>query len=134
MEFTQTLEAFTDLTHVVQYNMFAVMVVVDKAETILINDGEGFDSWIIIIINGGVSVVEGFRIKPMMQVVYHQGVMTTFVNNCQFICFTKANYYKILNNSEDALVKEEKDGVLAKMIDVGRVDDDINLRRILYTV
>ena len=57
MEFTHTLEAFSDMTPAVRYNMCAVMVfaVVDKAGTVVMNDGEELDSWSVII-NGAVRV------------------------------------------------------------------------------
>jgi len=60
MEFTHTLTAFADMTHAVRYNMCAVMVfaVVDKAGTIVMNDGEELDSWSVII-NGHVRVDGG---------------------------------------------------------------------------
>ena len=85
MEFTHTLEAFSDMTHAVRYNMCAVMVfaVVDKQGTIVMNDGEELDSWSVIIngavwVEGGqsvrsytLSVGQGFGIKPTMQVKYY---------------------------------------------------------------
>jgi hypothetical protein len=47
---------------------------------------------------------------------YHQGVMTTVVDDCQFVCITQSDYYKILHEGEDALVKEtDADGVLVKV-------------------
>merc|ERR1712098_68016 len=145
MEFTHTLKAFTDLTHAVRYNMCAVMVfaVVDKARTIVMNDGEELDSWSVII-NGGVRVEggqnfrnyelrvgEGFGIKPTMQVEYHQGVMTTMEDDCQFVCITQKDYYEILHDGEAALVKEEEDGVLVKVSEVRRVEDGIKHAKVL---
>ena len=145
MEFTHTLEAFSDMTHAVRYNMCAVMVfaVVDKAGTIVMNDGEELDSWSVII-NGAVrvegapsvrsytlSVGQGFGIKPTMQTEYHQGVMTTVVDDCQFVCITQSDYYKILHDGENALVKEEEEGDLVKVSEVRRVEDGSKHARVL---
>ena len=57
MEFTHTLEAFADMTQAVRMKMCAAMVfaVVDKAGTVVMNDGEELDSWSVII-NGAVRV------------------------------------------------------------------------------
>ena len=145
MEFTHTLEAFSDMTHAVRYNMCAVMVfaVVDKAGTVVMNDGEELDSWSVII-NGAVrvegapsvrsytlSVGQGFGIKPTMQTEYHQGVMTTVVDDCQFVCITQSDYYKILHEGEDALVKEEEEGELVKVSEVRRVEDGSRHAKVL---
>ena len=51
-------------------------------------------------------------------------VMTTVVEDCQFVCITQADYYKILHEGEDALVREEDDnGELVKVSEVRRTDD-----------
>ena len=113
MEYTHTLEAFADMTQAVRHKMCAVMVfaVVDKAGTIVMNDKEELDSWSVIIngavrVEGGanmrsytLSLGQGFGIKPTMQVEYHQGVMTTVVDDCQFVCITQADYYKIFREN-----------------------------------
>ena len=50
--------------------------------------------------------------------------MTTVVEDCQFVCITQADYYKILHEGEDALVREEDDnGELVKVSEVRRTDD-----------
>ena len=145
MEFTHTLEAFSDMTHAVRFNMCSVMVfaVVDKAGTIVMNDGEQLDSWSVII-NGAVrvdgsqsvrtytlSVGQGFGIKPSKEVEFHQGVMTTIVDDCQFVCITQEDYAKILNEGEDALVKEEEEGRLVKVSEVRRVEDGSKHAKVL---
>jgi len=136
MEFTHTLEAFADMTQAVRRKMCEKMVfaVVDKAGTVVMNDGEELDSWSVII-NGAVrvegpnrcytlSLGQGFGIKPTMAKEFHQGVMTTVVEDCQFVCITQADYYKILHEGEDALVREEDDnGELVKVSEVRRTDD-----------
>ena len=86
MEFTHTLEAFADMTQAVRRKMCEKMVfaVVDKAGTVVMNDGEELDSWSVII-NGAVrvegpsrcytlSLGQGFGIKPTMAKEFHQGV------------------------------------------------------------
>ena len=60
-----------------------------------------------------------------MKKEYHQGVMTTMVDDCQFVCITQGDYYKILHEGEDALVKEEEGGELVKVSEVRRAEDGI---------
>ena len=46
------------------------------------------------------------------------------VEDCQFVCITQADYYKILHEGEDALVREEDEqGELVKVSEVRRTDD-----------
>ena len=94
--------------------LFLVMVfaVVEKAGTIVMNDGEELDSWSVII-NGEVridqpqtsqnvepKVVVGprflrwgdsFGITPTMEKLFHQGVMKTCLDDCQFVCITQVD-------------------------------------------
>jgi len=86
MEFTHTLEAFAGMTQAVRTKMCAVMVfaVVDKENTVVMNDKEELDSWSVIIngavrVEGGeggrkyvLSLGQGFGIKPTMKTEYHQ--------------------------------------------------------------
>ena len=145
MEFTQTLEAFADMTQAVRSKMCAVMVfaVVDKVGTIIMSDKEELDSWSVII-NGAVRVEgdtntrsyiltmgKGFGIKLTKVAEYHQGVMTALEDDCQFVCIPKADYYKILSEGEDALVKEEEEGVLVKVSEVRRVEDGSKHAKVL---
>ena len=49
--------------------------------------------------------------------------MTTVVEDCQFVCITQADNYKILHEGEDALVREEDEqGELVKVSEVRRTD------------
>ena len=50
--------------------------------------------------------------------------MTTVVDDCQFVCITQSDYYKILHEGEDALVKEtdEESGLLVK-VDIYEIND-----------
>ena len=53
------------------------------------------------------------------------------VDDCQFVCITQQDYYKILHEGEDALVKEEEDGVLVKVSEVRRAEDGIKHVQVL---
>jgi len=57
LELTQHLKAFTNMTLAVRRALCSVMVfaVVEKAGTIVMNDGEELDSWSVLI-NGHVEV------------------------------------------------------------------------------
>lgn len=54
---------------------------------------------IIIIINRCIyfSFCFSFGIKPTKEKEYHRGVMTTTVDDCQFVCIAQDNYYDILS-------------------------------------
>ena len=106
MEFTQTLEAFADITQAVRNKMCAVMIfaVVDKAGTIVMYDKEELDSWSVVI-NGAVRVEgdtnmrsynltmgKGFGIKPTQATEYHQGVMSALEDDCQFVCIANTTH------------------------------------------
>jgi len=133
LEFTHSLEAFADMSEAVRRAMCYVMVfaVVDKEGTVVMNDGEELDSWSVII-NGAVrvdgeshytlSLGQGFGITPTMSKMYHTGVMTTVVDDCQFVCITQTDYYKILHDGDAALVKEEVLGEVVKVSEVRRVE------------
>ena len=57
--------------------------------------------------------------------------MTTMVDDCQFVCITQQDYYKILHEGEDALVKEEEEGLLVKVSEVRRAEDGIKHVQVL---
>ncbi len=60
LEFTQHLRAFANMTLSVRRALCRVMVfaVVEKAGTVVMNDGEELDSWSVII-NGHVEIADG---------------------------------------------------------------------------
>ena len=78
---------------------------------------------------------DGQGVSPGGEFLYHHiprpefsskslQVMTTVVEDCQFVCITQADYYKILHEGEDALVREEDEqGELVKVSEVRRTDD-----------
>jgi len=93
-----------------------VFAVVEKAGTVVMNDGEELDSWSVII-NGEVRVDsspasaadpappprylrwgDSFGIPPTPERLLHRGVMRTCVDDCQFVCVTQEDYCKILRD------------------------------------
>jgi Rap guanine nucleotide exchange factor 2 len=131
LEFTQTFPAFFNMTLATRRALCAVMVfaVVEKAGTIVMNDGEELDSWSVII-NGEVRIDpptfadgeqgvprylkwgDNFGITPTMEKLYHRGIMRTCQDDCQFVCITQTDYYKILNEGESNQRKvEDENGV-----------------------
>lgn len=134
--FTQSLEAFNRYTIAVRRALCSVMVfaVVEKAGTIVMNDKEELDSWSVII-NGEVRIDrsdpesgqkskkilkcgDAFGIEPTMEKLYHQGVMRTVQDDCQFVCITQVDYYKILNEGESNRRCYEEDGKIVLVTEI----------------
>ena len=123
LEFTQHLRAFANMTLSVRRALCRVMVfaVVEKAGTIVMNDGEELDSWSVII-NGHVEIECGgdpsrslhlgdsFGITPTMDKLYHRGVMRTKCDDCQFVCITQTDYFSILHKGEENTRRHEENG------------------------
>ncbi|XP_058818831.1 rap guanine nucleotide exchange factor 2 isoform X3 [Topomyia yanbarensis] len=123
LEFTQKLKAFTNMTFAVRRALCSVMVfaVVEKAGTIVMNDGEELDSWSVLI-NGHVEIEhangeieylhigDSFGIMPTMDKLYHRGIMRTKCDDCQFVCITQTDYYRIQHQGEDNIRKIEDNG------------------------
>lgn len=98
--------------------MFAV---VEKAGTMVMNDGEELDSWSVLV-NGSVEVCiagelpktlslgDSFGILPTMDKLYHQGVMRTKCDDCQFVCITQTDYYRIQHQGEENTRRLEENG------------------------
>uniref|UniRef100_A0A0P6DK24 Rap guanine nucleotide exchange factor n=1 Tax=Daphnia magna TaxID=35525 RepID=A0A0P6DK24_9CRUS len=125
LEFTQHLMAFANMTLSVRRALCRVMVfaVVEKAGTVVMNDGEELDSWSVIInghveIDGGASGEPGralhlgdsFGITPTMDKLYHRGVMRTKCDDCQFVCITQTDYFSILHKGEENTRRHEENG------------------------
>ncbi|XP_037928446.1 rap guanine nucleotide exchange factor 2 isoform X2 [Teleopsis dalmanni] len=120
LEFTQGLKAFTNITLAVRRALCSVMVfaVVDKAGTIVMSDGEELDSWSVLI-NGAVEIEhtnsnreelqmgDSFGILPTMDKLYHRGVMRTKCDDCQFVCITQTDYYRIQHQGEENTRRHE---------------------------
>ncbi|KAJ8015429.1 hypothetical protein DPEC_G00026020 [Dallia pectoralis] len=123
LEFMHQLPAFANMTMSVRRELCAVMVfaVVERAGTIVLNDGEELDSWSVIL-NGSVEVTypEGrpeilcmgnsFGVSPTMEKEYMKGVMKTKVDDCQFVCIAQQEYCCILNQVEKNMQKVEEEG------------------------
>jgi len=124
LEFARGLSAFSGMTQGVRRALVAAMVfaVVEKAGTVVMTRGEELDSWSVIV-NGSVEVEEdgedgklrrrelhlgdAFGITPTMEKMYHRGVMRTKVDDCQFVCVTQADYYRILSQGEESQKRHE---------------------------
>ncbi|CAH1794604.1 unnamed protein product [Owenia fusiformis] len=123
LEFMQHLPAFANMTLATRRALCAVMVfaVVEKAGTIVMNDGEELDSWSVIL-NGAVEIEDNygtfqhlhmgdsFGITPTTQKMYHKGVMRTKCEDCQFVCIAQDDYYKILSECEENSRKHMEEG------------------------
>ncbi|OWR43078.1 rap guanine nucleotide exchange factor 2 [Danaus plexippus] len=123
LEFTQHLKAFTNMTLTVRRALCAVMVfaVVEKAETVVMNDGEEHDSWSVLI-NGQVGIehqngdIEYLNVgdsfgmaEATLEKLYHRGIMTTRCDDCQFVCVTQTDYYRILHQGEENIKRHENE-------------------------
>ena len=57
------------------------------------------------------------------------------LEDCQFVCITQADYYKILHEGEDALVREEDEqGELVKVSEVRRTDDGQKHAKVIWMI
>ncbi|XP_078809973.1 rap guanine nucleotide exchange factor 2 isoform X8 [Oryzias latipes] len=123
LEFMHQLPAFANMTMSVRKQLCAVMVfaVVERAGTIVLNDGEELDSWSVIL-NGSVEVTypdsrtevlcmgNSFGVSPTMEKEYMKGVMKTKVDDCQFVCIAQQEYCCILNQVEKNMQRVEEEG------------------------
>ncbi|KAH8238011.1 hypothetical protein KR032_010880 [Drosophila birchii] len=129
LDFTQGLKAFTNITLAVRRALCSVMVfaVVDKAGTIVMSDGEELDSWSVLI-NGAVEIEhangsreelqmgDSFGILPTMDKLYHRGVMRTKCDDCQFVCITQTDYYRIQHQGEENTRRHEDENGRVVMV------------------
>lgn len=83
-----------------------VFAVVEKAGTVVLSNGEELDSWSVLV-NGSVEVVsldkvtvlsagDCFGLPPTLDKQYFSGMMRTRVDDCQFVCVTQRDYFRIL--------------------------------------
>lgn len=144
VEFTQHLKAFTNMTLAVRKDLCSVMVfaVVDKAGTIVMNDGEELDSWSVLV-NGCVEIIhpnsphdtqilttgDAFGILPTMDKLYHRGIMRTKVDDCQFVCITQTDYYRIQHQGEENTKRHEENGQLVMVTELRGSLDPGGIRR-----
>ena len=107
---------------------------VEKAQTIVMNDGERYDSWSVII-NGMIddetldgqlirtlTVGQSFGCAATLDQYKHRGIMKTRVDDCQFIVVAQNDYYAILNQGEKSIRKIEENGRIVMIKEI-RIDD-----------
>jgi Rap guanine nucleotide exchange factor 2 len=135
LQFTQNLKAFTNMTLTVRRALCSVLVfaVVEKAGTVVMNDGEELDSWSVLI-NGTVEIEhpggatehlqygDSFGIAPTMEKSYHNGIMRTKTDDCQFVCITQTDYYRILHEGEGNIRKHEESGKVVIVTELRKAD------------
>ena len=52
---------------------------------------------------------DAFGITPTMDKLYHRGVMRTKCDDCQFVCVTQSDYYRILHQGVESQRRHEDD-------------------------
>lgn len=131
LEFTKNLKAFTNMTLAVRRALCSVMVfaVVEHSDTVVMDDGEQLDSWSVLI-NGHIEtkhsngekdelqVGDSFGILPTMDTLYHRGVMRTKCDDCQFVCITQTDYYRIQHQGEENTKRHEENGQLVMVTEL----------------
>ncbi|XP_060082252.1 rap guanine nucleotide exchange factor 6-like isoform X3 [Ylistrum balloti] len=140
LEFIQHFRAFANMTLPIRRALCSVMVfaVVEKQGQIVMNHGEELDSWSVILNgqveidfpNGAVEFLhmgDCFGITPTMEKLYHQGVMKTVCDDCQFVCVAQQEYYKILHQGEENTRRHEEEGNIV-LVTEHRVFDGGNRR------
>jgi len=118
MEFTKSLQAFSNMTEPTRRAFCKVMVFawVQEANTLILQDKELLDSWSVII-NGQVLIKievspgqvednilcmgESFGVQPTLQQQRHTGVMSTICDDCQFLCVAQTDYYNVLHEGQE---------------------------------
>lgn len=142
LDFTKNLQAFTNMTLAVRRALCSVMVfaVVEKGGTMVMNDGEELDSWSVLI-NGHVEIEhangekeelqvgDSFGILPTMDTLYHRGVMRTKCDDCQFVCITQTDYYRIQHQGEENTKRHEENGQLVMITELRQGGMDGSARR-----
>ena len=69
-----------------------------------------------------------FGILPTMEKLYHRGVMRTKCDDCQFVCITQTDYYRIQHQGEENTKRHEENGRLV-MVTEQRGGTDVPSRR-----
>lgn len=130
------------MTLTVRRALCSVMVfaVVEKGGTMVMNDGEELDSWSVLI-NGHVEIEhitgekeelqvgDSFGILPTMDTLYHRGVMRTKCDDCQFVCITQTDYYRIQHQGEENTKRHEENGVIVLVTELRHGASDGTPRR-----
>jgi Rap guanine nucleotide exchange factor 2 len=143
LEFLLHFPAFANLTLHVRRELCKVLVYaqVEKAQTIVMNDGERYDSWSVII-NGIVddettdeqlirtlTVGQSFGCGPTLDQYCHTGIMKTRVDDCQFVVVAQNDYYAILNQGEKNIRKIEEDEKIVMIKEIRITDDEQHIPR-----
>ncbi|EDV22497.1 uncharacterized protein TRIADDRAFT_59148 [Trichoplax adhaerens] len=130
-EFLQRFKAFASMPQLILRDMCAVMyfAVVDKAGTIVLKDKEKLDSWSVIL-NGSVTVQrngndsfvmnagDSFGVEPVTYDMFHDGIMLTRKDDCQFVCIEQEKYWKIISKKEENIQRIEENGVLVTVAEL----------------
>lgn len=143
LEFLLHFPAFANLTLHVRRELCKVLVYaqIDKAQTIVMNDGERYDSWSVMIngiiddetIDGQLirtlTVGQSFGCGPTLDQYLHTGIMKTRVDDCQFVVIAQNDYYAILNQGEKNIRKIEEDEKIVMIKELRVNDDDEHIPR-----
>lgn len=65
---------------------------------------------------------DSFGIAPTMEKSYHSGIMRTKTDDCQFVCITQTDYYRILHEGEGNIRKHEEDGKVVIVTELRKTD------------
>lgn len=57
-----------------------------------------------------------------MEKLYHRGVMRTKCEDCQFVCITQTDYYRILHQGEENTRRHEENGLLVLVTEQRALD------------
>ena len=71
---------------------------------------------------------DSFGITPTMDKLYHKGVMRTKCDDCQFVCVTQTDYYRILHQGEESQRRHEEDGRVVMVTENRANETDPNRR------
>ena len=71
---------------------------------------------------------DSFGIIPTMDKLYHKGVMRTKCDDCQFVCVTQTDYYRILHQGEESQRRHEEDGRVVMVTENRANETDPNRR------
>ncbi len=63
-----------------------------------------------------------------MDKLYHKGVMRTKCDDCQFVCVTQTDYYRILHQGEESQRRHEEDGRVVMVTENRANETDPNRR------
>ena len=75
-----------------------------------------------------INCFQNFSITPTMEKLYHKGVMRTKCDDCQFVCVTQTDYYRILHQGEESQKRHEEDGKVVLVTENRASESDPNRR------